>query len=82
MVPLPSLATPMIRSGRFGLSRYGLADSVWPIRSGQFGLAVSVTGHFGRDIAVHKELMKLVNLAQVTSVQFGQTVLLFKSKIS
>jgi len=26
--------------------------------------------------------MKLVNLAQVTSVQFGQTVLLFKSKIS
>jgi len=59
------------RSGRFGLSRFGLANSVWPIRSGRFGLAVSVTGHFGRDISVHKELMKFVNLAQVTSAQLG-----------
>jgi len=24
-----------------------------------FGLAVSVTGHFGRDISVHRELIKL-----------------------
>ena len=56
--------------------------SVWPVRSGQLGLAVSVTGHFGRDISVPKELMKFVNLAQVTSAQFGQTVLLFKLKIS
>ena len=62
----------------FGLSRFGLADSVWPIWSGQFGLAVSVTGHFGRDIPVPKKLMKFVNLAQVTSAQFGQTVLLVK----
>jgi len=46
------------------------------------GLAGSVTGHFGRDISVHKELMKFVNLAQVTFAQVGQTVLLFKLKIS
>jgi len=54
--------------------------SVWPIRSGRFGLscfglsrfglsrfglAVSVTGHFGRDISVHKELMKLVKFVNV-----------------
>jgi len=49
---------------------------------GRFGLAVSLTGHFGRDISVQKELMKFVNLAQVTSAQFGQTVLLSKLKIS
>jgi len=30
-----------------------------------FGLAVSVTGHFGRDISVHKELMKFVKFANV-----------------
>jgi len=35
-----------------------------------------VTGHFGRDIFVHKELMKFVDPVQVTSSQFGQTVLL------
>ena len=44
-----------IRSGRFGL-----ADSVWPIRSARFGLsrfglscfgmAVSVAGHFGQTV--------------------------------
>jgi len=51
-------------------------------RSGRFGLAVSVTGHFGGDISVHKELMKFVNLAQVISAQFGQTVLLVKFEIS
>ena len=58
----------------FGLSRFGLAISVWPFRSGRFDLAVSVwpfwsgcfgladpvTGHFGRDISAHKELMKFV----------------------
>ena len=56
-----------LRSGRFGL-----AVSVWPIRSepfrsepfrsGRFGLAVSVMGHFGRDIFIHKELMKFVDV--------------------
>jgi len=33
-----------------------------PFRSGGFGQAVSVTGLFGRDISVHKELMKFVNV--------------------
>jgi len=28
--------------------------------TGLFGLADSVTGHFGRDISVHKELIKFV----------------------
>jgi len=32
----------------FGRRLFGLAVSVWPIRSGRFGLAVSVTGHFGQ----------------------------------
>jgi len=52
------------------------------ILSGPFGLAVSVTGHFGRNIFVHKELMKFVDPVQVTSSQFGQTVLLLKLKRS
>jgi len=56
--------------------------SVWPFRSGRFGLAVLVTGHFGRDIFVHKELMKFVDPVQVTSAQFGQTVLLHELKLS
>jgi len=30
-----------------------------------FGLAVSVTGHFNRDICVHKELMKFVKFVNV-----------------
>jgi len=30
-----------------------------------FGLAVSVTGIFGRDISVHKELMKFVQFVNV-----------------
>jgi len=30
-----------------------------------FGLADSVTGHFGRDISVHKELMKFVKFVNV-----------------
>jgi len=30
-----------------------------------FGLADSVTGHFGRDIFVHKELMKFVKFLNV-----------------
>ena len=47
-----------------------------------FGLAVSVTGHFGRDILVHKEVMKFVDPVQVTSSQFGQKVLLLKLKLS
>ena len=29
--------------------------------SGRFGLAVSVSGHFGRDISVHKELIIYVH---------------------
>ena len=53
-----------------------------PFRSGRFGLSVWVTGHFGRDISVHTELMKFVNFAHVTSAQFGQMVLLFELKIS
>ena len=58
---------------RFG--SFGLAVSVWPIRSepfrsesfwsGRFGLAVSVMAHFGRDISVHKELMKFVKFVDV-----------------
>jgi len=53
------------RSGRFSL-----AVSVRPIRSepfrcepfrsDRFGLAVSVTEHFGRDISVHEKLRKFV----------------------
>jgi len=57
-----------IRSGRFGLSRFGLADSV--------------TGHFGRNIFAHKGLMKFVDAVQVTFSHFGQTVLLLKLKLS
>jgi len=68
-----------MRSGRFGLSRSCLSH--FGFRSGRFGLAVSVTGHFGRDIFVHKELIKFVDPVQVTSSQFGQTVLP-KSKLS
>ena len=60
--------------------------SVWlfrsgPFRCGRFGLAVSVTGHFGRDTFVYKELMKFVDPVQVTSSHFGQTVLLLKLKL-
>jgi len=33
-------------------------DGYTTIRCGRFGLALSVTGHFFRDISVHKELMK------------------------
>jgi len=36
--------------------------SVWPFRSGRSGQAVSITGNFGRDISVHKEMMKFVNV--------------------
>jgi len=39
--------------------------SVWPFRSGRFGLADSATGHFGCDISVHKELMKFVKFVNV-----------------
>jgi len=45
-----------IRSGRFGLCRFDLSRS---------GLAVSVTGHFGPDISVHKEVMKFVKFVNV-----------------
>ena len=63
-----------------GTRLFGLADAVWPFwsepfrsepfrsetfPSGRFGLAVSVTGHFGRDIFVHKELMKFVKVVNV-----------------
>jgi len=64
---------------------FGLAGSVWPVRSelfrsepfrsepfrsepfrsGRFGLAVSVTGYFGRNIFVHKELMKFVKFVNL-----------------
>jgi len=46
----------VFRSGRFGLSRFGLASSV----TGHFRLAVSVRGHFGHDISVHKLLIAVV----------------------
>ena len=36
-----------------------------PFRSGQFGLADSVTGLFVRDISVQKELMKFVKFVNV-----------------
>jgi len=63
------------RYGHFGLSRFGLSRFGWPIRSGRFGLAVSVWavsvtghfslaisvwGHFGHDISAHKQLTSFV----------------------
>jgi len=40
-----------------------LAVSVWAVTvTGYLGLAVSVWGHFGRNISVHKELIIFVHL--------------------
>jgi len=41
--------------------------SVWPIRSRHF----SISRHFGRNISVHKELMKLVNVKEY----LGRTII-------
>jgi len=49
-------------SGRYGLNRFGLSHFVLS----HFDLAVSVVGHFDRDISVHKELMKFVKHVNVT----------------
>jgi len=38
-----------------GTGLFGLAFSVWPIRSACFGLAVSVWVHFGHKISVHEQ---------------------------
>ena len=79
-----------IRSGRFGL-----ADSVWPFRSepfrseqfrsepfrsGRFGLAVLVTRHFGRDISVHKELMKFVKFVNAKEYLGRMIIYLYNTR--
>jgi len=56
-----------IRRSQIGTELFGLADSVWPFRSdpfwpGPFVTAVSVWGHFGHDISVHKQLIAFVYL--------------------
>ena len=45
-------------TGLFGLSRLGLSR----FGLGGFGLAVSVWGHFGHNISVHKQLLAFVYL--------------------
>jgi len=53
----------MFRSGRFGLSRFDLSRfGLSNFCLGGFGLAVSVWGHCGHDISVHKQLIAFVYL--------------------
>jgi len=51
-----------VRNRTVRSSRFSLANSVKPIRSGRFGLAVSVWKHFGHDISVHTQLITFVYL--------------------
>ena len=68
---------------QFGLSHFG---------RGSFGMAVSVWGHFGHDISVHKQLIATVylndyigrqnvTLASVIPTPFREVIIAIKSEL-